>query len=120
MRKRVFDRMCGWRRGTSKFNRPVVVICPRLLKRKREGDNLNDSYDGDTRLKRIRFCPRTGAVMNPQFSDKQSDMERSELTEKVTFKAATNKSVIDTPVTEKNKTDFPEDASTLKYLVSYL
>ena len=33
-------------RITVKFNRSVVVSCPRLLKRKREGDNLNDSYDG--------------------------------------------------------------------------
>jgi len=70
MRKMVFDRKMveevERRRIIVKYNSPVVVKSPGLLKRKRVGDDLDESFGGSR--KRIRFCEQdsTGADVKPQ------------------------------------------------------
>jgi hypothetical protein len=65
MWKMVFDRKMveevGMRSIIVKYNSPVVVKSPGLLKRKRVGDDLNESFGGSR--KRIRLCEQdsTGA-----------------------------------------------------------
>jgi len=84
MRKMVFDRKAveevERRRIIIKYNSPVVVKSPGLLKRKRVEDDLDESFGGSR--KRIRFCERdsTGADVEPQVSDEDlvTEIEDSE------------------------------------------
>ena len=68
------------RRIIVKYNRPVVVKSPGLLKRKRVGDDLDESFGGSR--KRIRFCEQdsTGADIEPQANDEElvTEIEDSE------------------------------------------
>merc|ERR1712045_419977 len=58
LRKKVYDRVLMESRFkqtiTVKFNAPVVVNSPGLLKRKRKAECLDDSFDRQS--KRIRWC----------------------------------------------------------------
>ena len=79
MRKMVFDRKMveevDRRRIIVKYNSPVVVKSPGLLKRKRVGDDLDENFGGSR--KRIRFCEQdsTGANIEHQASDEELETE---------------------------------------------
>jgi len=104
MRRKVFDRILLEERDKQriivKYNSPVVVSSPGLLKRKRDGEELDDSYDCGRRRKRIRWCEQdsTGADIDPQFSDEETEVEDSEDTENT---------VTDTLSTEICEADIP-------------
>ena len=71
LRKMVFDKKLTEEINNKsiivKFNSPVTVKSPGLLKRKRESDDIDESFG----KKRIRFSEQdsTGADIDPQFSD---------------------------------------------------
>jgi len=77
LRKMVFDKKLLEERNSQniivKYNSPVAVKSPGLLKRKRarETEDLDESVG----RKRIRFCEQdsTGADIDPQFSDEEEE-----------------------------------------------
>lgn len=82
MRKKVFDQVLLEEHFkkviTVKYNAPVVVNSPGLLKRKRKFDCLDDSQSElESRTKRIRWCEldSTGAEIDPQFSSEEDEEE---------------------------------------------
>eukprot|EP00092_Neocalanus_flemingeri_P025601 GFUD01027756.1.p1 GENE.GFUD01027756.1~~GFUD01027756.1.p1 ORF type:complete len:498 (+),score=171.57 GFUD01027756.1:365-1858(+) len=83
LRRKVFDRKLMEERDKQsivvKYNSPVVVNSPGLLKRKREVEDLEESFIVKT--KRIRFCEQdsTGADIDPQFSEGDSESEAEDI-----------------------------------------
>ena len=81
MRKMVFDKKLLEERENQsiivRYNGPVVVKSPGLLKRRREDDDLEESFG----KKRIRFCEQdsTGADIDPQFSDEEDSKDSEEV-----------------------------------------
>merc|ERR1711892_521617 len=77
LRKMVFDKKLLEERNSQniivKYNSPVAVKSPGLLKRKRARDT--DDLDESVGRKRIRFCEQdsTGADIDPQFSDEEEE-----------------------------------------------
>jgi len=77
LRKLVFDKKLTEERNNLniivRYNSPVTVKSPGLLKRKRDNDDHDESFG----KKRIRFSEQdsTGADIDPQFSDDDSDMD---------------------------------------------
>jgi len=71
LRRMVFDKKLTEERNNSsiivRYNTPVIVKSPGLLKRKRENDDVDECIG----RKRIRFSEQdsTGADIDPQFSD---------------------------------------------------
>ena len=80
LRSKVFDRKMMEERNKQRiivrYNSPVVVNSPGLLKRKRKAEELDESFIGRKR-KRIRWCEQdsTGADIDPQFSDEERETE---------------------------------------------
>ena len=79
MRRKVFDRRLVEERNTQsikvRYNSPVVVNSPGLLKRKRKREEMDESFSG--RKKRIKFSEQdsTGADIDPQFSEEERENE---------------------------------------------
>lgn len=79
MRRKVFDRRLVEERNKQRiivrYNSPVVVNSPGLLKRKRETEEMDESFCG--RRKRIRWCEQdsTGADIDHQFSEDERETE---------------------------------------------
>ena len=79
MRKMVYDRKTLEERERKsiivRYNSPVVVNSPGLLKRKRDGDEAEESFS--CRRKRIRFCEQdsTGADIEPLLSEEETESD---------------------------------------------